>query len=309
MQYFQFYRKENHLAFTQTRRGELKLGERVQAVVHPKRWQQEVRESTSSFVMIGITALPGNEAPSGWPAFLSAFFNFQHNAFLDGSDILLLGYLDFSELQQKGRNKPPEYVSELQANANKQIALLIRKVQQCGKVPIIIGANWIQATAIAEGLAAGLSDLKKTRSAKINALCLSSYAGAEVPVYTDKFGLFGVQEYGLSQPLPESLQKKKQARMISAESVFVREERTFANAAEEMMDWVKDRYTLIGFDPSVLYAGHTASGLTAVQARQWAHKLAALPKIAGLQIFEGNSTADASWSAYLLADFIKASKK
>ena len=54
MQSFIFYKQEHHLAYTRTRSGETKLGEKLQAVNNEKRWAEELKKSTSQFVLLGI---------------------------------------------------------------------------------------------------------------------------------------------------------------------------------------------------------------------------------------------------------------
>jgi formiminoglutamase len=83
MQYFTFYKKEYHLAFTKTRSGETKLGEKIQAISNEKKWQDELKKSPAKFVLIGIPEDIGVRANFGvggtqtaWKSFLQFFFQY-----------------------------------------------------------------------------------------------------------------------------------------------------------------------------------------------------------------------------------------
>ena len=143
MQYFTFYKKENYLAFTKTRNGETKAGEKIQAISNEKKWQDELKKSPSKFILIGIPEDIGVKANLGvggthtvWQSFLASFLNIQHNEFLNAETILLLGYFDFSSLQQKTKNKPVEYLRDVVGEIDKHVSDLVQKIVASGKIPM-----------------------------------------------------------------------------------------------------------------------------------------------------------------------------
>ena len=187
MQHFSFYKKENYLAFTRTRPGETKLGEMINAISNEKKWQDELKKSSSTFVLIGIPEDIGVKANFGvggthtaWKSFFHSFFNIQHNEFLNGSSILLLGEFDFSSLQEKTKNKPVEYLREVVSEIDKHVAALIQKVVACGKIPIIIGGGHNNAYGNIKGAALGLHQTSKIKSPKINVINLDAHADFRV---------------------------------------------------------------------------------------------------------------------------------
>ena len=105
MRYFKCYTRKDILSITHVRRFETKLGERLQVIADTNHLEQSLEESTAKFVLIGIPEDIGIKANYGtggtdtlWRPFLDSFVNIQSNDFLDGEDILLLGYFDFAEI-------------------------------------------------------------------------------------------------------------------------------------------------------------------------------------------------------------------
>src|SRR4051812_47102117 len=105
MQLLKVYSKQDILAHTRIRRFETKIGEIIQHLADTSNLEQSLQQSNARFVITGVPeniGVKGNEgsgcADIVWQPFLSDFLNIQSNDFFDGSDVLLLGHLDFSEL-------------------------------------------------------------------------------------------------------------------------------------------------------------------------------------------------------------------
>ena len=100
VQHFKIYSKQDILSLTKIRRFETKLGELVQVLGTPQNLEQELEQSSSKFVIIGVPEGIGIKANLGiggadtaWVPFLQSFLNIQSNDFLQGNNILLLGIL------------------------------------------------------------------------------------------------------------------------------------------------------------------------------------------------------------------------
>ncbi len=339
MQHFVFYRKENHWAYTKTRNGETKAGEKIQAVSNVKRWKNEIRDSDARFVIIGIPEDIGVKANWGsggtqtaWNSFLQSFFNIQHNQFLDAGQLLLLGYFDFSLYQQKIKDKPVEYLREVVALIDKQVTELVRQVVIAGKIPIIIGGGHNNAYGNIAGAALGLLDVGKIKSPKINVINLDAHADLRIlegrhsgngfsyamnEGYLNKYAVIGLHENYITQTMLDLIHKNKHIHACYFEDIAVRETISYSDAVNQALDFTKSGYTGIEVDldaiENVLSSAITPSGFTVLQARQFIHRAAALKKIAYLHICEGISVADSGISAsttgkliaYLVSDFVK----
>lgn len=342
MQSFVFYKKENHLAFTKTRKGEIKAGEKIQAIVNEKKWQDELKRSSSKFVIIGIPEDIGVKANLGtggthtaWASFLSSFFNIQDNQFINFDEILLLGYFDFSSLTDKIKNKPVEYLRETVSKIDKEVAELIQKVVQCNKIPIIIGGGHNNAYGNIKGAALGLHQSNKIKSAKINVINLDAHAdmralegrhsgnGFSYAIedgYLNKYCMFGLHENYITQSMLDSIKKNKNIQIHFYEDIFLRETKLFQQAITDILQFTKGTYTGIEIDldaiENVLTSATTPSGVSVLQARQFLHQISSKSKVAYLHICEGASVLDNGLTsnstgkliAYLVSDFVKAVK-
>jgi formiminoglutamase len=342
MQHFIFYKKENHLAFTKTRAGETKTGEKIQAILNEKKWQDELKKSKSTFVIIGIPEDIGVKANHGvggthtvWPSFLASFFNTQHNQFFNAEKILLLGEFDFSAYQTKIKNKPVEYLREIVSEIDIHVANLIQQVVACNKIPIIIGGGHNNAYGNIKGAALGLHQNKKIKSPKINVINLDAHADfralegrhsgngfsyAMHDAYLAKYGIVGLHENYMSQTMLSNLKKNKNIQIHFYEDIIISKKITFEKATESILSFTKNTYTGIEIDldaiENVLTSAISPSGFTSTQARQFIHQAASKSKVAYLHICEGAAELDNGLKftntgkliAYLVNDFVKAVK-
>lgn len=342
MQHFIFYKKENYLAFTKTRKGETKLGEKIQAINNDKKWQEELKKSSSSFVIIGIPEDIGVKANLGvggtqtaWQSFLQSFFNTQHNQFLDGESILLLGEFDFSTYQNQIENKPVEYLRDIVSEIDIHVADVIQQIVSCNKIPIIIGGGHNNAYPNIKGAALGLHESVKIKTAKINCINLDAHADfralegrhsgngfsyAMHDNYLAKYGILGLHENYMSQSMFKNIKKNKNIQTHFFEDIVVREKISFKTSLEKIIQFTKDTYTGLEVDldaiENTLSSATTPSGFTTTQARQFIHQTATKCKVVYLHICEGASVLDNGLSSsttgklisYLVSDFVKAKK-
>jgi formiminoglutamase len=332
MQYFTFYQKENALAFTRLRNGETKLGQTVVAVSNPRKWQQNLAESNARFAVIGIPEDIGVRANYGsagtsnaWPSFLDSFFNLQENAFISGSNLVLLGYFDFPF---QADNLPAEALREAVAKIDTAVSALVRKVVECGKIPILIGGGHNNAYGAIKGSADGLFARRKLRAPKINVVSLDahadlrplegrhsgnafSYAFQEKRIR--KYGVFGLHENYLTKAMQEILLRNKNIRAVYFEDVFVRNVSAAADALAAVLDFTSDSWCGVEIDldgvENVPASASAPSGVTSLFARQFVHAAAFNRRVAYLHICEGIARPEYNTGkliACLVSDFIKA---
>ncbi len=109
------YQAATLAAFQQLRDGETRLGQ-VLCYTDPvftsgRSFNCNAKQQGCAFVLLGVPEDIGPRAnfgqggsDLGWQAFIRKFINLQHNEFLDGSKILLLGELNCPDLQQQSQN-------------------------------------------------------------------------------------------------------------------------------------------------------------------------------------------------------------
>ena len=339
MQHFVFYKRENFLAYTRTRPGETKLGEKLQAINNEKRWADELKKSSAAFVLIGIPESIGVKANLGtggtetaWNAFLASFFNIQHNEFLDAEKILLLGYFDFSGWQENTNDKPVEILRETVAKIDKVVTDIIQRIVAAGKIPIVIGGGHNNAYGNIKGAALGLHHLGKIKTSKINVINLDAHAdlralegrhsgnGFSYAIqdgFLGKYSVIGLHENYMTQPMLDQARKNKNIQTCFYEDIAVRQNITFGEAVQQGIEFTKNTYTGIELDldaiENILTSAATPSGFSALQARQFIHQAALQEKIAYLHISEGTAKSDNGSSSatigklisYLVSDFVK----
>jgi formiminoglutamase len=340
MQHFIFYKKENYLAFTKTRAGETKVGEKIKAILNEKKWLDELKKSTASFVIIGIPEDIGVKANLGvggthtvWSSFLASFFNTQHNQFLNAEKILLLGEFDFSSYQTKIKNKPIEYLREVVSEIDIHVANLIQQIVATNKIPIIIGGGHNNAYGNIKGAALGLHQNKKIKSPKINAINFDAHADfralegrhsgngfsyAMHDGYLAKYGIVGLHENYMSQTMFTNIKKNKNIQTHFFEDIFVRENVSFKTTINKVLQFTKDTYTGLEIDldaiENVVTSATSPNGFSTTQARQFTHQVSSKSKVAYLHICEGatildnglKSTTNGKLISYLVSDFVKA---
>ncbi|HMV15404.1 MAG: formimidoylglutamase [Chitinophagales bacterium] len=339
MQNFVFYKKENAFAFIKKRNGETKLGEKIRAISNQKNWKNELKKSSAPFVIIGIPEDIGVKANFGvggahtvWKPFLQAFFNIHDNQFLSGDSFLLLGEFDFSDLQQKIKNKPIEFVREQVEVIDKQVAQIIQAITEAGKTPIIIGGGHNNAYGNIKGTALGLQQNGKIKNAKINAINIDAHADfralegrhsgngfsyAMHDGYLDKYSIIGLHENYTSQAMLENLNKNKKIQTHFFEDICIRKKIEFDDVIQDAILFTKNSYTGIEIDidaiENTLSSAISPCGFSSQQIRQFIHQVASKSKIAYLHICEGATTLDNGLQstttgkliAYIVSDFAK----
>ena len=169
MRYFKFYNKQDINSITNLRRFETKIGERLQVISNQSNLEKSLEDSKAKFVILGIPEDIGVKANYGvggtdtaWLPFLKAFVNIQSNDFLEGSDILLLGHFDFSEISNLIENNAHSYEEKVDAyrhavnQVDEAVEPMIKLITQYNKIPIVIGGGHNNAYPLIKGAAKGL---------------------------------------------------------------------------------------------------------------------------------------------------------
>jgi len=340
--YLSIYNKQYIEQLTRKRKGEIKLGERVQ-LIEGNNIEEELKSSEAKFVLIGLPEDIGVRANYGragaataWQPALSNILNTQSNEFLSGEDLLVLGHVDFDDLIKQAENASIEKLRELVAIMDERVSIVIKHIVQSGKIVIVIGGGHNNSYGNIKGAAQGLFESGRITDAKIN--CINSDAHTDFRAlegrhsgngfsyafkdgYLKKYAIVGLHESYNSKNVLEEIKKHPSAIDYTFfEDIFIREELDFKHAVMRAITFTEDTFCGIELDMDTVQnipsSAKTSSGISANQARQYVswcgknanpvylHIAEAAPVLSHIKT--DNKTG--KLIAYLVTDFIKSSK-
>lgn len=344
--HFRYFKKDDVLALTRQRKFETKLGEVVQTIQPGLSVQKELDQSTASYVVFGIPEDIGVQAnlglagtSSAWSSFLQAFLNTQSNDFLEGEEILLLGFFDFSDIQHlvaqmaiDADEKTGAYRHAVNT-IDEEVEGLVKAIVLSGKIPIVIGGGHNNAYPCLKGAAKGLAQAGLIPIPQINCINLDAHTDyrpiegrhsgnafryAEEDGFLQKYCVVGIQEAYLQQNVWVDIVNNPFMDCITFEDIFVRGKRTFVQAVEDAIGFTDDNYVGVELDMDViqgaLSSAHAPNGVSSCQARQYVTLAGNTARAAYLHIAEGathleNGQSDPSTGkmiSFIVTDFIKA---
>lgn len=346
MKHFNYYQKKDVLSLTQLRRFETKLGERIQCISDSTQLEKSLQESSARYVLCGIAEDIGVKANMGiggaqsvWQPFLSSFLNIQSSDFLNGEDILVLGYFDFDDIKQliesnaHGRDELIDAYRHAVNFIDEEVEMLVKLITLYKKIPILIGGGHNNAYPLIKGAAKGLFKAGSIPLAQINCVNLdahtdyrpmegrhsgNSFRYADEDGYLQKYCVVGVHENYLPQNVWIDIVNNPFVDLTTYEDIFLHGKRSFMQAVADAADFTQDTYTGVELDldavENVLSSAVTPSGISHLHARQFVNYVAREAKVAYLHICEGateleNGSKDGTTgklTSYLVADFIKA---
>lgn len=147
------YSKAEILKLSALRKGETKLGEVINTY-QPNSSLKKYHEEGLKFALLGIPESVGALANSGrpgaentWKAFLSFFLNVQHNRFMDPSQILLMGHLQVSSIQEDALAMDPADLAysvklrKLCERIDEKVIQVVKSIFEAGLIPIVVGGG------------------------------------------------------------------------------------------------------------------------------------------------------------------------
>ena len=345
MHHFKYYSKHDILSLTRIRRYETKLGERVQVVNDIHSIEASLQQSSANYVLLGIPEDIGVKAnlgiggtDSAWLSFLNSFLNIQSNDFLEGSNLLLLGHFDFSDIEiliEKNAHGFDEKLAAYRHAVNTidaEVEQIIHLITQNKKIPIVIGGGHNNSYPCIKGAAKGFYKAGVIPLAQINAVNLDAHADfrpmegrhsgngfsyAEADGYLEKYCVLGLHENYLPQNVWMDMVNNPFIDCITYEDIFLHEKRTFLQAVGHATSFTDDTLCGIELDldciENVLSSASSPVGITINHARQFINFITADSKIAYLHICEGavqlsdgrTSSGTGKMISYLVSDFVK----
>lgn len=340
------YSKSDILSYTRVRKFETRLGEEVLVAADASNIAASIEQTPAEYVLLGIPEDIGVRAVDGhgggeaaWIPFLKDFLNIQSNDFLVGSNILVLGHLDFSDfvrLIEANATDPEERIMAYRhavQTIDEAVEPLIRVITAAGKIPIVIGGGHNNAYPLIKGAAKGLHKAGLIPLTQINAVNLDAHPEfspvegrhsangfryAEEDGYMEKYCAIGVHENYIPQNVWFDILNNPFIDCITYEDIFVLEKRSFTQAVAHATGFTEDNYIGLELDLDAIAqvpgAGLPPSGLTPLHARQFVTFAAIDSKIAYLHICEGAVCMSGGCSnpstgrliSYIVSDFLKA---
>jgi formiminoglutamase len=173
------YQAASLAAFQQLREGETRLGQVLHyadPVLPLAEALTAAKQQGCAFVLLGVPEDIGPRAnlgqggsDLGWQAFIRKFINLQHNEFLDGSQILLLGELNCADLQQQSQNADVATLRSLCAEIDLRLEPVLSAIFAADLMPIVIGGGHNNSLPL-------LSALAKSQQQPVNCINLDPHA-------------------------------------------------------------------------------------------------------------------------------------
>ncbi len=345
MQHFKFYTRQDILSLTRIRKFETKLGERVQNVNDPAKFEEFLQSTKARFILFGIPEDIGTRANQGiggtdtaWLSFLQYFLNIQSNDFLSGDDIVLAGHFDFGDIQYlidrtaHGEDEKVEAFRHAVTAIDDEVEKMAKLITEHKKIPVVVGGGHNNAYALIKGTAKGWYKADIIPLAQINCINLdahsdyrplegrhsgNSFRYAEEDGYLQKYCVIGLHENYLPQNIWMDIVNNPFMDCITFEDIFLHNKRTFMQAVAHATTFTGDTLTGIELDldaiQNTLSSAMTPVGVTPVHARQYVTFAAADTKPAYLHICEGatrltDGRTDSNTGkliSYLVSDFVK----
>ena len=324
---------------TRKRFGESKIGEEVIVISDVTRWEDDLENNDSKFVIIGIPEDIGVRANLGrggahtaWKPALDSFLNQQSNQFLNGKECCVLGHIFVDDLMEKANQLNSKTkqafldLRQLVSELDNRVCLVISKIISANKIPIIIGGGHNNAFPIIKACSEILNK-------KINVINCdphtdfrpqegrhsgNGFSYAFFENYLNKYSVCCIHEqYNTTDVLKTFQKNNSQLYYSTYEDVFVREQITYTQALNQTIGFVKNDLCGIEIDldaiTNVPSSAKTSSGLSPIQARQYVYQSAKQLNTLYFHIAEGapilsHIKADNKTGkliAYLISDFIK----
>jgi formiminoglutamase len=327
---------------TQHRSGEIKFGEKIITVPIEENWIEFITNSEAKFVLIGLPEDIGIKANLGRTGAASAFestlkslVNFQHNKFCKGSELVVLGEINFSKEMEISKtldtqNKEDrKKLFQIVENIDKDVSYVISTIIKANKIPIIIGGGHnnaygnIKGLALAKGMPVNSINFDAHTDFRImeGRHSGNGFTYAFEEGFLKKYFIFGLHENFVSKSVFNTLKTiEERVKYVTYEEIAVRKTKSFTTEINQAIKFISNTPFGVELDldalPNIHSSAMTLSGFSVEKARHFIH-LAGREELASyLHICEGAPDLDVSNNnhltgkliATLILDFIKSKK-
>lgn len=333
------YIKKDLALLVRSRKQEMKIGEQCGCADSVGSWEEDLCRSDSRFVLLGIPEDIGVKANYGrggahtaWKPALESFLNQQGNMFFDGTSLFVLGHIRVDDLMEEASGLSTktdgdiEILRKLVSRLDDRVSSVIERIVACGKIPVVVGGGHNNAYPIIKGASGARhkavnvincdphSDFRPLEGRHSG----NGFSYARHENFLDRYSVFGLHEqYNTAQVLRDFTTRNSNLFYTTYEDIFVRESKSFSEALHHNIGFVKDAETGVEIDldaiTNVPSSAKTSSGISPVQARQYAYQCGKQLRVLYFHIAEGapvlsHIKADNKTGkliAYLITDFMK----
>ena len=288
------------------REGETKLGETIDYAKF--NWKKELVATSAKFVVLGIREDIGVRANLGiggahtnWAGFIKTFVNIQETSQLSGSNIFLLGQIDFNHWTDEGGETTVPALRKITASIDEMVYPIIQEIVAAGKIPIVIGGGHNYAYPIIKGTSMG----KKTALNVVNLDAHSDFRIAEGrhsgngfryaydEQYLIKYAMLGLHEAYNSNTIVTELNSNTDMLPLMWEDIFLREKYTWPSAIQAALNHVSQTKFGVELDidsiERALSSAATPVGVSTQQAMQYLYQCGLAPNASYLHLPEAVS--------------------
>lgn len=340
MKNFEYFNNNALKQYLILREGETKFGEKIKFPPETVTDVSEFLNNTEAhFVIYGIKEFAGIKANYGrvgtmhsWEVFLKSFLNIQNNKFLKGSNIAIIGCLDYvcyeNELNTLDISivADRERLYEIVSDIDKDVTYLNTLIHRAGKTPIVIGGGHNNAYGNIKGLA-----LAKGKS--VNVVNFDAHADFRAlegrhsgngfsyafnEGFMDIYCAFGIHENYLNKFMLQQFKEQwEQLKMFTFDEMKVRFEKDFMTSINAVLKLMKTNCYGIEIDvdaiENIASSAMSPSGFSVTEARQFVNFMASSNNASYLHLCEGSSSLSTfpesmlgKLLTYLTVDFMKA---
>lgn len=338
MQRLNSFTKEELDRLTFKRKGETKLGEKIQIFESGKYSKlEEYKKKGAKFAVIGIPesiGIIGNDGVSGaersYAAFLQAFLNIQSNRFLNGKEFVLFGNIKTEALQERASqlNANSDYYHQklhvLCDELDELVYPVIQEIIELGLTPIIIGGGQNNAFPILKGVSTahklkkGLNCVNMDAQSDFRSLegrhSGNGFSYAKQNGFLNKYAVFGLHESANPEYMLKAMGGDETIHYQFLEQITYLDKRLVESIGFVFHEMIPCGVELdLGAIRMMPSSALAPSGFSLEQARHYVRKCAEGLNVAYLHLAEGapnNEQEEALVGkslAYLVADFAKAS--
>jgi len=324
---------------TNHRSGEIKFGEKMLTIPKDADPTDFLKKCEAKYVLFGIPedigiranyGRPG--AASAWDSAIKSIANIQHNRFCKGSQLVVLGQLDVSELMKNVESldfndiDDRSKLSQLVDKIDKDVSHIIFNLVKLGKTPIVIGGGHnnsygnIKGTALAKGKPINAINFDAHSDFRIleGRHSGNGFSYAYEEGFLKKYFIFGLHENYTSKSVLDIIKKiEDRVRYTTYDSISIRREKEFDQEMAHALEFVNDEFFGIEIDldaiPNIACSAMTMSGFSVEQLRQFISFFGKNKNASYLHICEGapdlgeenNNHLIGKLIGYLITDFIK----
>ncbi len=316
--------------FINPRDGETKIRELVQTISNI----EELKNSSAKYVILGVPEDIGVKmnygnggAQTAFVPALKSFLNTQQNQFINGQDVLILGYLDYADEVSKFDGSDREKGDLLVKAIDQKLSSIIKTIIEAGKTPIVIGGGHNNAYG-------NLKGLSEAKNQSINVINLDAHTDlrkleerhsgngfsyALEHNYLDKYFMFGLHENYTPQYIFDFIHSNTNIDYNTYEELEVYKSVPFENELQRAKTFIEEKPFGIEIDLDCIQhfpsSAMTPSGFSPQQARRFVYEFGKLEKTSYIHICEGapavmkDEIANGQvgkFISYLISDFIKA---